>query len=41
MYNEGSCELSYKPFYHPIEATIRWCELLEKSCMPLPWRPRP
>ncbi len=29
MYNEGSCELSYKPFYHLAEAVIRWCGLLE------------
>jgi hypothetical protein len=29
MYVEGSCELSYKPFYHPIEAAIRWCGLLD------------
>jgi hypothetical protein len=29
MYNEGSCELSYKPFYHLVEAVIRWCGLLE------------
>lgn len=29
MYDEGSCELSYKPFYHLAEAVIRWCDLLE------------
>lgn len=31
MYDEGSCELSYKPFYHPIEAAIRWCALLDNE----------
>ena len=29
MYDEVSCELSYKPFYHLAEAVIRWCGLLE------------
>lgn len=29
MYDEGSCELSYKRFYHLVEAAIRWCGLLD------------
>ncbi|TKK37276.1 hypothetical protein PflCFBP13517_26595 [Pseudomonas fluorescens] len=31
MYDKGSCELSYKPYYHLLEAVIRWCGLLDNE----------
>lgn len=28
MYNEKSCNALEKPFYTPIEAALRWCNLI-------------
>lgn len=28
-YNAKSCHALSKPFYHPIEAALRWCGLIE------------
>lgn len=33
QYNERSCNALEKPFYHPVEAALRWCELIEQEAL--------